>query len=307
MVWAMELLRLRSFVEASRRGSFMAAAQALGYTAPAVSQHVAALERELDCELLIRGPRGVRPTPAGEALQARAERLITDARLAEIAVREIAGQLESLRLGAFPTGAQYLLPDALTALRRTHPDVELTLLHFEPPDGLAEVATGDVDAVLTHRYPGVTWSAPTGVRLDPICSDPLDLLIPPGHRLAGRRTVDIADLRDEAFVSGARGTANRIALDTACAKAHFTPTVAVETAGYGVTAALVAKGFGIAIVPRLACPPASESIRQTTIQLERQPLERHIALAHRSAERSPVLLKLISHLANAGQAPGHQE
>jgi DNA-binding transcriptional LysR family regulator len=58
------LQRLRSFVEAARLGSFAAAAQALGYTPPAVSQHVALLERELGCELLVRGARGVRATPA---------------------------------------------------------------------------------------------------------------------------------------------------------------------------------------------------------------------------------------------------
>ncbi|MGO9754320.1 MAG: LysR family transcriptional regulator [Solirubrobacteraceae bacterium] len=142
-------------------GVFAAAAQALGYTAPAVSQHVALLERELGCELLVRGARGVRTTPAREVLRSRAERLLSDAHLAELAVREAAAQLRSLRVGAFPRAAQHLLPDALEWLPSVHPDLELTLLHFEPPDGLAQLAAGDVDAVLTHRYPGVSWSAPT--------------------------------------------------------------------------------------------------------------------------------------------------
>ena len=152
--------------------------QALGYTPPAVSQHVALLEREVGCELLVRGARGVRVTPAGEVLRSRAERLLADAHLAELAVRETAGQLRSLRVGAFPSAAQYLLPDALEGLASAHPDLELTLLHFEPPDGLAQLAAGDVDAVVTHRYPGVTWSAPTDVRLRPVLHDPLTLIVP---------------------------------------------------------------------------------------------------------------------------------
>jgi DNA-binding transcriptional LysR family regulator len=86
-----------------------------------------------------------------------------------------------------------------------------------------------------------------------------------------------------------------------CAKAHFAPTVRVETAGYGVTAALVAKGFGIAIVPRLGSPPTSESITRIAIRLQDKPLERHIALAERAAERAAILLTLIRHLADAAQ------
>ena len=294
----MDLLRLRSFVDATRLGSFAAAAKALGYTAPAVSQHVAALEDELGCALVIRGARGIRLTPAGEALQARAERLLTDARLAELVVRELTGQLESLRLGAFPTGAQYLLPNALTALRRAHPDLELTVLHFEPPDGLAELAAGDVDAVLTHRYPGVTWTAPTGVRLRPLRADRLNLLTPADHPLAACPQLDVADLRHETFISGTVGTANRIALEIACARAHFAPKVVFETAGYGVTNALVAKGFGIALVPALACPPASDSVACIAVRVQGEPLARQISVAHRSAEHARLVLTLMRYLAD---------
>jgi len=308
LLWSriVDLLRLRSFVDATRLGSFAAAAKALSYTAPAVSQHVAALEEELGCALVIRGARGVSPTPAGEALQTRAERLLTDAHLAELAVREMTGQLQSLRIGAFPTGAQYLLPNALTALRRDHPDLELTVLHFEPPAGLAELAAGDVDAVLTHRYPGATWTAPTGVRLRPLHADQLNLLTPANHPLAARPQVDISDLRHETFISGTTGTPNRTALEIACAKAHFAPKVIFETAGYGVTTALVAHGIGIALVPALACPPANDSVARIEVRVQGEPLARQISLAHRPAEHAHLLLTLIRHLADDNADPSGQ-
>src|SRR6186997_235463 len=135
----MDLLRLRSFVEAARLGSFAAAADALGYTAPAVSQHIGHLENELQCELLVRGARGVQVTPPGAVLLERAERLLTQTHFAELAVRESAGQLRSLRVGTFPSAAHRLVPDALAQLRANHPDLELALRHFEPPDGLTQL------------------------------------------------------------------------------------------------------------------------------------------------------------------------
>jgi DNA-binding transcriptional LysR family regulator len=88
-----------------------------------VSQHVAHLENELRCELLLRGARGVQLTTPGAVLLERAERLLAEAHVAELAVREAAGQLRSLRVGAFPSAAQRLVPDALASLRAGHPDL----------------------------------------------------------------------------------------------------------------------------------------------------------------------------------------
>jgi DNA-binding transcriptional LysR family regulator len=199
----------------ARLGSFAAAAEALGYTAPAVSQHVGHLENELQCELLLRGARGVQLTTPGTVLLDRAERLLAEAHVAALAVRESAGQLHSLRVGAFPSAAQRLVPDALASLRADHADLELALMHFEPPDGLTQLAAGEVDAVVSHRYPGVSWRCPTGVRTTTLASDALVLMVPDAHRLASRSRVDIAELRDDIFISGTSDDPNRVALASA--------------------------------------------------------------------------------------------
>jgi DNA-binding transcriptional LysR family regulator len=262
-----------------------------------VSQRVALLERELACELLVRGPRGVRVTPAGAVLRARAERLLADAHLAELAVREEAGEMRSLRVGAFQSAAQYLLPDALERLPSVHPDLELALLHFEPPDGLVQLAAGDVHVVVTHRYPGVTRSVPTGIRLRPVLEDPLNLIVPAAHRLAGHALVEIGELRGEVFVSGTAEDPNRVAPELACATARFAPKIAFETADYAVTLTLVAKGLGIALVPELARPSASD-VLVSCVQLEAagEPIARQISLAHRTSEHSPLVRELLSNL-----------
>jgi DNA-binding transcriptional LysR family regulator len=292
----MDLLRLRSFVEASRLGSFAAAAGALGYTAPAISQHVAQLEAEFGCELLVRGARGVEPTPPGVVLLERAERLLADADVSALAVREAAGQLRTLRVGAFPSAAQYLVPEALARLRAAHPDLVLTLSHFEPPDGLSQLAAGDVDAVVTHRYPGVTWRPPTGVRTTTLVADPLMLMVPADHPLGRRRRVDIGDLRAETFISGNPDDPNRVALASACASAGFIPDVAFETADYAATATLVHHGFAIALVPRLAWPANARGLSRIALRVEGRTVARELALAHRTGRLSPLVDEFRRHL-----------
>jgi DNA-binding transcriptional LysR family regulator len=293
----MDLLRLRSFVESARLGSFAAAAQALGYTAPALSQHVAHLEHELQCELLLRGARGVRLTTPGTVLLERAERLLAEADVAALAVRESAGQARSLRVGTFPSAAQRLVPGALASLRADHRDLELALLHFEPPDGLAQLAVGQVDAVVSHRYPGVSWRCPTGARTTRLASDRLMLMVPDQHQLASRSEVEITQLRDEVFISGTAGDPNRVALATACAGAGFTPRVAFETIDYVATASLVRHGFAIAVVPRLAWPADTGGLARLAL---RGPgggiLARHVLLAQRTGRTPALIAELRRHL-----------
>ena len=293
----MDLLRLRSFVESARLGSFAAAAEALGYTAPAVSQHVAHLENELRCELLLRGARGVQLTTPGTVLLERAERLLAEAHVAAMAVRESAGQLRSLRVGAFPSAAQRLVPDALASLRADHSDLELALMHFEPPDGLTQLAAGEVDAVVAHRYPGVSWRCPTGVRTAKLATDPLLLMVPDHHQIASRSRIEIAQLRDETFISGTPDDPNRVALASACAGAGFTPHVAFETVDYAATASMVRHGFAIAVVPRLAWPADTHGVARLSLHVQGGGiLARHIMLAQRTGRTPALIAELRRHL-----------
>jgi DNA-binding transcriptional LysR family regulator len=284
-------------------GSFASAAEALGYTAPAVSQHIAHLENELGCALLLRGARGVQLTTPGSVLLDRAERLLAEAHVAALAVRESAGQLRSLRVGAFPTAAQRLVPDALARLRADHLDLQLALMHFEPPDGLTQLAAGEVDAVVTHRYPGVSWGCPTGVRLSRLAADPLMLMVPHQHRLASRSRIDITRLRDETFISGTPDDANQVALATACASAGFSPDVAFETADYAATASMVSHGFGIAVVPHLAWPTDTRGIAQLSLRThDGRTLARQIILAQRTGRTPALIGELSRHLVKAWPA-----
>src|SRR3954471_2704355 len=124
-----DVRRLRVFTEVAARGSFSAAGEALLLTQSAVSQHVAALERELGMTLVERGTRPVQLTEAGFALTRHATGIFARLDGAEQELGEIAGRRHGrLRFGSFPTGLVTLVPPAFARFRRRHTEVTLTVV-----------------------------------------------------------------------------------------------------------------------------------------------------------------------------------
>src|SRR2546423_14798395 len=114
--------RMRVLREAASERSFSAAAQKLGYTQSAVSQQIAALERETGSVLIERNPRGIRLTDAGEALVRHADKILARLAEAEAELEAIAGLRGGrLRLGSFPTAGATLMPPAIAEVSNRHP------------------------------------------------------------------------------------------------------------------------------------------------------------------------------------------
>lgn len=105
---------------------------------------------------------------------------------------------------------------------------------------------------MTHRYPGISLPPAPGLCREHLLTDPLLVVFPPEHRLAGRPHVRFADLAHEEWISGGPGVPSRVCLTTAAAQAGIEVRTAYETHDYEVTLALVAAGIGIALVPRTA-------------------------------------------------------
>jgi DNA-binding transcriptional LysR family regulator len=133
------------FRDVARAGSISAAARELGWTQPAVSQHLRALERSAGCALLVRTSSGVELTEPGRVLLARADELAAQLHMATEELAELTALRRGLvRLAAYPSAAATLVPDALARLRLEHPaiDVELTEAEWERMTGLdAALAT----------------------------------------------------------------------------------------------------------------------------------------------------------------------
>ena len=238
--------RLAVLEAVAQRRSFTAAAEALLTTQPAVSRQIAALERELAVQLVVRGPRSVTLTPAGEALLAHAETLLP---AIDAASREMGAYAApdggAVRLGAVPSAMASIVPDALLALRARRPRVMVEADEGWSDDLLRRVDRGDLDLAVVSGLAGGDAGDRTLLAAEPFVA-----LLPRGHRLARRRTLALADLRDESWIvapsPGVRGE-----LVAVCARAGFAPHI-VATASWVATERLVAAGLGVALPPASA-------------------------------------------------------
>ncbi|PPK98448.1 DNA-binding transcriptional LysR family regulator [Kineococcus xinjiangensis] len=243
--------RLLVLAEVARRGSLTRAAQALGWTQPAVAQHVRHLERATGCALVLRTPRGVSLTPAGRALAAHAEVIADRLRLAADDLATLgAAQARRVRLAAFPSACATLVPAALADLRRRGDPPDVRLTEAAPEEARQLLDAGDVDVAVVFQHGG---EAPPGGEL--LLQDPLHLVLPRGHALAPRAgapgtPVHLADLAGERWIAGCPGC--RAHLLRTAAQAGFEPDVHHSTDDYVVTQKLVAAGVGVALLPGLA-------------------------------------------------------
>jgi molybdate transport repressor ModE-like protein len=242
--------RLAVLAEVAHAGSIASAARRLAFTPSAVSQQIGKLERDLGCRLVQRHPRGVTLTPIGQALLRHAETVTGELRTAEQTVQAMLGaQPHRLAVGTFASAGQSLVPRALARFRRHHPGVALTLLDLEPPDGYGLVRSGDLDLLITHRYPGTSLPDPRGLTRQLLMHDSLHLVLPTSHPRADRPQLTIADLADEEWISGGTGIPNRVCLELAAGSTGIQPHIAYETRDYEVTLALIEAGLGISLVP----------------------------------------------------------
>ncbi|MEU9058418.1 LysR family transcriptional regulator [Streptomyces sp. NPDC048430] len=274
--------RLAALVAVSEAGSITRAAARLGYTAPALSQQLAKLEKETGAALLVRHHRGARLTAAGELLAGRARRILDEMDQARHELAGLAGLSGGrLRVGTFVTAGIHLLPPVLTAFRRAHPDVELAVTDYEPPAGVAAVAAGDVDLALTHAYePAAADPLPAGVSAEPLLVEELVLVTALGQMLSeGSGPLPVAELAGRPLISSAPDHPPRRGVERALAEAGATPAVVCESPGYALVCALVSAGIGVAVVPEMvaAMSPAPLAVRR----LEPAAFRRTISVVHR--------------------------
>ncbi|MFE0424675.1 LysR family transcriptional regulator [Streptomyces sp. NPDC058953] len=232
-------------------GSVTAAAARLGYTPSAVSQQVAALERQTGTVLLERVGRGVRPTAAGRLLAEHAVLIGRQIAEAETALADLrAGRTGRLVVRyAAGCGAPLIAP-ALARLRAAHPEVRIEVGPVDGDDALAAVGRGLVDLAVVADAPGLPGPAggvPEGVRLVHLLDDPYRAVLPAGHPLAARRVVDLADLAREPWIVSEAPAPRRPSAVTAAA-----PDVVVGGEDHATVQSLVAAGLGVALAPALS-------------------------------------------------------
>ena len=273
------LARLRVLAAVAQRGSFSAAADALNYTQPAVSKQIAALEREVGTQLVVRGARPIRFTDAGEALARHAHAVIEQLAAASAELDAIASlETGRLRIGTFSSAGATLVVQALVEFDDLHPGVDVTVLEAGP-DGLTHaVRAGELDLAVVYDYPMIGLTLDDGLDAHHLLDDPADLLVHDQHRLAGRRRATFADLRNERWLFPILGpdVPPQKLLTANCAAAGFEPNIVFQINDCEMTQALVAAGMGISLLPRLALHPIHPGV--TVLPLKNTHVRRVLAL-----------------------------
>jgi len=256
----LDVRRMRVLREVAQRGSFSAAAEALSFTQSAISQQIAALEREAGAVLVQRNARGVRLTEAGEAVVRHAEAILARLAEAEAELEAIAGLRGGrLRLAAFESAASSIMPLAIAAFSRCHPAVELSMGLLEPDDSLPQLRAGELDLALTFES-RASDAVVEGISLVHLLEDPMFLVLPADHPLAHKRNLRLADLAGDAWIGGQAGCeCNRLILRS-CAAAGFDPRIAFETDEYSAVQGLVAAGVGVSLMAELGLANARDDI-----------------------------------------------
>jgi DNA-binding transcriptional LysR family regulator len=280
---------LRAVVDS---GSVTAAAALLGYTPSAISQQIAALEKETGAELLERAGRGVRPTAAGLLLTEYADAIGRQLAEAESALTDLlAGRTGRLAVRYFATAGAALVAPAVARVRAEHPGVRIDLKLTDPADPLPVVKAGEADVALVVGGAG----GYDGVRLVHLLDDPYLAVLPEGHPLAAEETVRLSALAAQPWVGSERPGPCLDAQLTACAAAGFRPRFVVESEDYVTAQGFVAAGLGVALIPRLGLGSRHPDVVVRPVR-DPEPVRGIHAAVRQSAQDSPALTTFVNAL-----------
>lgn len=287
----MRLAYLRTFVEVVQRGSFSAAAKALGISQPAVSQQMQRLEEELGSELLLRDGRGlVGLTASGEVVLGFARSMLAanDALRAELRrlQEEIAG---TLRLAASTTPGEYLVPQLLAAFRDQHPSVEAQVTVSDTADVVKRVLSGGCDL----GFIGAPVEQP-GLVLERLAADEIVLAVHPEHPFAKRERVTWEEVLAQPLIMREEGSGTRRTVEQALAaqgKELPRESVALTLGSTQAVVQAIRDGLGIGFVSAFAVTRVPPTERLPVVAIEGLTLTRDLFVVYDEARITTHLLR----------------
>ncbi|ASK65975.1 LysR family transcriptional regulator [Brachybacterium avium] len=251
----MDPRRLLIFRTVVRNGSIGAGARELGWTQPAVSQHLAALEKEVGTQLLLRSSAGITPTEAGSRLAAHAEAIAAQLHAAEEELADITAlRRGTVKFGTFPSAAAMLLPPVLNRLTETAPELDVTFSELEPPDAVIALREGELDLALVFRYPCSDIGDEGTLEWTALMEDRVMAVLPRDHPLAEDPDLTLGDLAKDPWIAGCERC--RANLLSSARRAGFSPQVRHSTDDTIVVQQLIMHGGGVALMPETALEAA---------------------------------------------------
>ena len=244
----MEIHQLRYFCAVARNGTFTRASEVEHVAQPSLSQQILKLEAELGARLFDRLPRSAKLTVFGRAFLPKAERILRELGDAKTEMLEMAGEDKGdVVLGVIPTIASYLLPRVLTGFPRHHAQVTVKVIEDVTLALLERLRQGSVDmAIVALPVPGDDMSC-----LE-LFEEGFYAVVPEGHSRANRKTIRLADLRNDPFILLKEGHCFRDSMIAACRESKVKPNVVFESGQFATVLAMVGAGMGISAVPAMA-------------------------------------------------------
>lgn len=284
----LDLGRLKALHAIAVHGTVGAAADVLGYTPSAVSQQIAKLERETRTTLLERNGRGVRLTDAARLLADTAGQVLKLVEEAEVALEEQRGAaIGRLCIGAFATASRGLLPDVLVRLTEQHPALDVRLTEIDPPYATEAVARGELDLAIVHDWANTPLPVPESLSREFLVEDVAEVLVPDTNPLSRREFLEPVDLAGERWICQTEGSICFDWLERTFHGAGIEPVVAYRISEYRTQFALLAKGIGVALIPRLGRGEVPGNV--TAVPLRPTPTRRLYAVWRTQASRRPAI------------------
>jgi LysR family hydrogen peroxide-inducible transcriptional activator len=245
----MDLPRIRYFLEVARQKNFSRAAEVCFISQPSLSQQIKKLEAEVGGALFLRSRSKVTLSPLGASFLKHAQAIMAEVATAEEFVAEARHRTErTLRFGAIPTIAPYLIPDIFGAIRGAHPDARLELVEKQTSSLVEALRMGEIDfALLSPPLEGE--SAFNSLLL---AADELLLTLPADHPLCAEDRVDLAAVRKAKIIL--LEDSHCLAQQTAafCEEVGLQADVHIRSSQIDTLLCLVEAGFGLTFTPRIA-------------------------------------------------------
>ncbi|MDL5206211.1 LysR family transcriptional regulator [Streptomyces sp. ALI-76-A] len=241
----MEIRQLKYFLAVAQEGNFTRAAELVHISQPGISAQIRQLENDLGATLIDRSGRSAALTTVGEVVLDHAKSVLAAMESLRHAVDEMNGLVRGKLVVGMVTACTITpLFDALSGFHLAHPGVEISLVEDDSDKLVEYVRDGSVDLALI----GAANRPPEDLDGWQIVSEPIVAAVPPGHSLAGRAGITLAELNAYPIICLPKGTGIRAVLDQTSAARGLNPTIALQASAPGAVINLAERGLGVAVL-----------------------------------------------------------
>ena len=284
----MDLWQLQIFCKVVELKSFSRAGRAVHLSQPTVSSHIKDLEDHFDCRLIDRMAKEALPTKAGRLLYRYAKRMISLRDDTESAMAEFKGKIKgSLELGGSTIPSAFVLPDIIGTFTSRFPEVNISLTIADTQQIIEAILSGDLELAVVGAVSNHAHIVQTRLIDDEMC-----LVVPAGHRWAGKKRITVKELYSEPFIVREQGSGTLKSIQNSFSEAGFSFNELKIVASIGSTEAIrqgVKSGIGVTILSSIAVTEDVAAGKLKTLSIDGLNLKRSFFLTyHRNRSLSPL-------------------